>query len=365
MDWEYFFEQHVEPGIERVAMGFAIVYKGHVYITRRRRGDYLEECFEFPTGLAKMGQEGVFEACRRILKEEYRLDLVSIDYYLNAFTFTSPNKNKTRQFNFAVTVKNPKSLRFGRNDHGLWMKKEEMGHWPIMTVLRTALINLWAGEGYDPLIADYLIETAKKENVWRHKVRLIPLQERMMLLLKRSRRQKVFPLLYEFPGKEIPSGIDIDTILVEAMQEQTGFPPEAIVGYVGHYDYVSGQDFEKVREFYYLVVAPKGQNVRLSTHAYAFWTEDFDVKKVEVTPSVHEGIAALSRRFILGPTPKVKMPPPAYCDPNESAKSRKQRKGMDAWTEMQNKGVFDLAALEGQVLVKRGLPEEIRKQLSY
>lgn len=358
MRWNYFLEEHVGPGIEAVALGFVINYRGYSFITRRRQGDYLQECFEIPVGLLSLGNEGIEEAAKRILKKDYGLDLVSIDYFLSAFTFVSPKKKRTRQFNFVVSVASPERVKIDRNDHGLWMCKEEMNYWPIMTVIRDAMVNYWVGEGYSPLHADFLIESAKAEDVWRHKVRLIPIQERMVLLLKRSRRQKTLPLYYEFPGKEVPSGVDMDTIIVEAMQEQTGFPPEAIVGYVGHYDYVSSENFEKVREFIYFVAAQKDQKVKLSTHAYAFWTKDFSLKKVEVTPCVHSAMALLNKRFILGKTPKQKMPAPKYCDPNKTPRSLKQRKKMDAWAAMCDTGKVDLEALDGQVLVQRAFRGE-------
>lgn len=358
MLWDYFLENHVGPGIEAVALGFVINDDGYSFITRRRQGDYLQEAFEIPVGLVRLGKENLLQAATRILKSEYGLDLVSIDYFLTAFTFISPKKKKTRQFNFVVRVADSHRVQIARNDHGLWMCKEEMGYWPLMKVIQEALMTFWIGEGYSALLADFLVESAKKEDIWRHKVRLIPIQEKMVLLLKRSRRQKILPLYYEFPGKEIPSGVDVDTVIVEAMQEQTGYPPEAVVGYAGYYDYISDENFDKVREFIYFVAAQKGQKVKLATHAYAFWTEDFSLKKVEVTPCVHAGMAALGTRFILGQTPQKKTPPPRYCDVNKTPKSMKQRKQMDAWTKMCETGKVDLKALDGQVLVNRAFAKK-------
>lgn len=362
MYWDHFILEHVEPSIECVCLGFVINYHGHVFITRRRQGDYLQECFEIPVGLMKRTGESLYDAAKRILAKDYKVDLISIDYFLNAFTYTSPNKKRTRQFNFSVTVKDISSLRIDRNDHGLWMRKEELTYWPIMTVYRTALLNFWKGEGYDPMVSWHLIEQAKHDNIWRHKVRLICLRENMVLLLKRSRRQATLPLLYEFPGAEIPSGMDIDSVIVECMQEQTGFPPEAIVGYVGFWDYMSYQTHDRVREFYYFVLPQKEQRVRISTHAYAFWTEDLSFKKVEVTPSVSEGIELLHKRFILGPSPEIDLPVPVYCDPNKSSGALKLREKMDAVHNLQE-GKIDPQALKGQVICKKGLSKEILSQL--
>lgn len=360
MDWNLLINVLKDQNVDRLGVCFVIDYYGMSFITRRRRQDLLETCYELPEGILR-DDEDASAGCCRILKEFYNLELVEITRYLGEFKYLSGDKHKTQMFCFVVKVKDVFKIQIERNDHGTWLQLSEITNWPIITHFRDFLLAFWLGEGFDPNFSRFLIEQAKREDIWRFKVRVVATRKNEVLLLKRARRQKTLPLYYEFPGKEITHKQDVDSAIVASMSEQTGYPPKDIVTFLGWFDYQSESTGAKVREFLYRVSAQEAP-VKLSEHAYSAWVTEVSPSKILLTPCAKYGLKILASRFWLDRPEEIEIPPTVYAKPEEI--SDMQRRYLDAMDLLETTGeIVDFEALKGRNLVKAAFDPETQKKL--
>lgn len=360
VDWDLLVRAHTEASIQQVTLGYVINHHGTVFIARRHKFDYLDGCYELPQGVLHKG-ENLFNASRRILKKHFSVNLTSIDTFLHTFTYVSPKGDRCRAFIFAVRVEDPSKITLDRNDHGTWMQMGEYTYWPIITDFGQAMFNFWTGEGYHQILADTLIEQAKREGYWRYKMRVILKRENEFLLLKRARRNRTFPLYYELPGKEFTYVHDMDSVVVASITEQTGWPPTRIIGFLGTYDYQSQVSKIPVREFIFAACA-QNERIKLSEHAYSVFVKDLSNKSLTTTPVVECGCKMFQDRFFLNRPEVIEMPPPVYFDPFEE-KDLTLLSHLDAVDAMERQGKLELAALRGHPLRKRMIPKDLHKSL--
>jgi ADP-ribose pyrophosphatase YjhB (NUDIX family) len=361
LDWDLLVSYLRDHNMERYGLCFVIDYYGLAFITRRRKRDYLAGCYELPQGIIQ-DNESVKKASQRILKDAYEVDLEKIDRYLGVFDYISGHGCRTQMFCFAVTVKDVFKIKVKRNDHGTWLQAPELACWPIITHFRDFLVNFWIGEGFDPNLSRFLIEQAKREDIWRFKVRAIATKKSEILLLKRARRHRVLPLYYEFPGKEITHNQDIDSALVACMTEQTGYAPKDIITFIGYYDYKSEATRGLVRELLYHVVA-QDKPVKLSEHAYSAWVNEVRPSKLLLTPCAEEGLKMIAKRMRVDSPLEIEMPPTVYANPEQSVDEMENRY-LDAMALLEQKGeIVDFEALKGKPLVKAAFSPDVQKKL--
>lgn len=359
LDFDLLIQLYKEAIVEQVTLCFILNYKGQVFIARRHKLDYLDGCYELPQGVMQDG-ESVLGASHRILKKFFNLELLSIEQFIRSFPYISAQGKKCRAFVFHVQVKDPLCLTLSRNDHGVWMTLPEMGYWPIMTQFSEAIFSFWTGEGYDKVVANTLIERAKKDSIWRFKVRVLPCREGEFILLKRARRRKQYPLYYEFPGKEFKEDQELDSVIVECVSEQTGHIPERIVRYLGYFDYVSPSR-QEVREFIFAVIA-QDKPITLSEHAYAIWAADLSHSSISATPSTQAACALYKRKFMSEIPQELEELPVVYHDPFSEQDGRlfDHLKALDA---LERQGAVDLHALREVPLRKKTIPPELHRAL--
>lgn len=362
IDWDLLIKMNTEPSIHKVAVAFVVHHYLYAFIARRHVQDYLKGCYELPEGILE-DNETVNGAAHRILLKHYGVELLNIKHFLNSFAYTSANRERTRMFVFCATVKDPFKMKLDRNDHGVWLGPSEMRNWPIITYFQESLLHFWTGESYNPMLAATLVEQAKVEGYWRQKVRAVLFnKEGEILFLKRARRNKVMPLLYELPGKEIEFSSQIDSALIASVTEQTGWAPRGIRRYLGHYDYYSEATKSLVREYLYALHA-QDKPVKLSEHAYYVWESKLNSEELSLTPSAKMGYELFLERFFLKKPSLLKVPPTIYFDPTNTLEEQANKQYLDAMDELTRFGKIDMEALRGKPLIKKAIPSEYHKDL--
>jgi ADP-ribose pyrophosphatase YjhB (NUDIX family) len=361
LDWDFLINYLKDEAAAKVGLCFVVDYHSFVFIARRHKTDYLRGLYELPQGILNP-QEGVVEGTTRILRDEYNVILKDITRYLGFFDYVSPNGNKTRMFSFVVTVKDVFQIKIKRNDHGTWLQPSEIKNWLIIDHFLRFLLSFWYGEGFDPNLSRAVIEQAKRENIWRFKVRVLLFRKGQILVLKRARRQKIMPLYYELPGKEIRHNQDIDSAIVSSVTDQTGWPPENIVSLIGFFDYKSEITNQVVREFIYSASA-QDKPVKLSEHAYSAWVVDEKDQNLSFTPSTRYAFNCFDERAFVNIPDSLKIPPSVYCSMFEASLTPEYARYLDAMYELEAFGKVDVEALRGKTLIKNSFSPEMQKKL--
>lgn len=100
--------------------------------------------FELPGGVVETG-ETLDAALRRELAEETGFALIGIDRYLGCFDYRSRGGRLTRQFNFAVTVKETPVVTLSEHASFAWVDGAELAEYPVSPevgkLLRRALAS--------------------------------------------------------------------------------------------------------------------------------------------------------------------------------------------------------------------------------
>lgn len=362
IDWDLLVRSYTQTIIQQVTLAFVINHHTFSFIARRHVEDFLPGCYELPQGIL-LKTETVEEGSTRILKNHFNVDLTCIERFLSTFTYTSAVGKQCRCFIFAVTIKDPFTLKLDRNDHGVWMNIQDLQKWPIITHFSQALLLFWIGESYHPWLAHTLIEQAKRENVWRYKVRILLHQAEEFLLLKRARRMRTMPLMYELPGKEIKQAEEIDSVIIQATYEQTGSYPERITKFLGAYDYISSSSRTPVREFIY-AVKPQEKPIILSEHAYYVWVKDCSNASISVTPCVEYAYEQYKKAFFVNPPEKIEVPPPIYFQRPLNSEEQSIQQFLESLHELEKYGrISNPQHLQKFLLRKNSLPQNIRDML--
>lgn len=131
-------------GIERIVVAAVIRDGDKALLLERSRDDYLGGLFELPSGVVETG-ETLDAALRREVAEETGFALIGIDCYLGCFDYRSRGGRWTRQFNFAVTVKETPVVTLSEHASFAWVGLDGLAEYPVSPevgeVLRRALAS--------------------------------------------------------------------------------------------------------------------------------------------------------------------------------------------------------------------------------
>ncbi len=128
-------------GIYRFVVGAVIFHPldKTVLIISRQPNDFLGGIEELPSGKVD-GEETLFEALIREVKEEAGLDITVIDF-LDYFDYSSKSGKRTRQFNFiAKTQSTDVRLNPEEHDNFRWIDKEDLDASKITDPVKKAIL---------------------------------------------------------------------------------------------------------------------------------------------------------------------------------------------------------------------------------
>jgi 8-oxo-dGTP diphosphatase len=106
-------------GVQQFVVGSIVHDEDKVLLLRRPSDDFMGGIFELPSGKVEAG-ETLDDALIREVNEETGLAVTDIREYVGSFDYTSGSGKKARQFNFAVTVAQPKPVELQEHDAYLW-----------------------------------------------------------------------------------------------------------------------------------------------------------------------------------------------------------------------------------------------------
>src|SRR3990167_10838854 len=131
---ESFYENLVkgsqENGINRYVVGAVIQRESSVLLLERPKDDFMGGIYELPSGRVEDG-ESLDIALYREVEEETGLKIREIKRYLGHFDYESKSGEKTRQFNFAVTVGESLEIKLQEHDKYAWTNKDQLQQYPI------------------------------------------------------------------------------------------------------------------------------------------------------------------------------------------------------------------------------------------
>lgn len=123
--YEFLEKEAKNSGIERIVVGAIITNeKGEIFLAKRKSDDFMGGIYEIPGGKAEKG-ENIYEALIREVKEETNLDVKKVKSYINYFDYLSGSKNKSRQFNFNVQVKES-TISLAEHETYKWIKLNDI-----------------------------------------------------------------------------------------------------------------------------------------------------------------------------------------------------------------------------------------------
>ncbi len=116
----------VTMGIDKFAVGAAVIHNKKVLLLRRRADDFMGGLYELPGGSLESGEDPV-TALLRELEEETGLSVLSILNVISDFDYTSETGRKTRQITYVVTVEDTTVLKLSdEHDSHLWVDETEL-----------------------------------------------------------------------------------------------------------------------------------------------------------------------------------------------------------------------------------------------
>ena len=135
-----------KQGINRHVVGAVIVRDSTILLLRRSKDDFMGGIFELPSGEVK-GGEALDSALQREVEEETGLKIKEVKRYLGHFDYRSEGGIKTRQFNFAVTVREPLEIRLHEHDNYAWLNKNQLIRYPVTERVKYVLNLFWEISG--------------------------------------------------------------------------------------------------------------------------------------------------------------------------------------------------------------------------
>ncbi|HLU98088.1 MAG TPA: NUDIX domain-containing protein [Thermobifida alba] len=106
-------------GVQQLVVGAVVQHDGRVLLLQRPEDDFMPGIFELPSGKVEAGEQ-LDATLAREVREETGLDLVAVRQYLGSFDYTSGSGKKSRQFNFAVDVREPGPVVLQEHDAYTW-----------------------------------------------------------------------------------------------------------------------------------------------------------------------------------------------------------------------------------------------------
>lgn len=126
-------EKAKEEGIVKTVVGGIVMdSKNNILVLTRKADDFMGGIDELPSGSVE-GDENLYEALVREVKEETNLDVENVISYINSFDYLSSSGEKTRQFNFVVKVKEAKNIKLTEHDKYKWESIAEARNNPKIT----------------------------------------------------------------------------------------------------------------------------------------------------------------------------------------------------------------------------------------
>ncbi|GAB3742844.1 NUDIX domain-containing protein [Microlunatus parietis] len=111
-------------GVHQLVVGAVVHHHGRVLLLRRPDDDFMGGIFELPSGKVEVG-EGLGEALVREVTEETGLVVATISDYLGRFDYESGSGKVSRQFNFAVEIREPEPIKLAEHDAYIWATLNE------------------------------------------------------------------------------------------------------------------------------------------------------------------------------------------------------------------------------------------------
>lgn len=115
-------------------------------------------------------------------------------------------------------------------------------------------------------------------------VRALIVNRSTVLLLKRK-NDDFMPGIYELPSGKVESNETLEQALVREVQEETALFVKSIDGYLGHFDYTSGNG-KKTRQFNFAVTVEPPLNICLTEHETFEWCPMNSLDQYPISPSV-------------------------------------------------------------------------------
>ena len=121
-----------DDGIIKNVVGAVIVNDDKVLVLTRKQDDFMGGIDELPSGNLEPN-ESIYDALIREVKEETNLDLESVLSFINTFDYLSSSGKKTRQYNFAIKVKNIDNILLTEHDSYKWEQLSSIKNNPNIT----------------------------------------------------------------------------------------------------------------------------------------------------------------------------------------------------------------------------------------
>ncbi len=129
---------------------------------------------------------------------------------------------------------------------------------------------------------DKLVNEAKKEGVRRFSTGVIVMNEKKILLIKRT-PDDFMGGIFEVPGGGIDEGETVDASLIRELKEETGLIVKKIIRFVDYFEYESSGG-ERTRQFNVVVDVENVEKVTLSQeHTEFVWVKKEDINKFNIT----------------------------------------------------------------------------------
>jgi len=135
-------EEAKNAEINRYVVGGIIYNDSSVLLLKRPKDDFMGGIYELPSGKVET-EESLEEALQREVHEETGLIVKTIDRYLGCFDYLSKKKEKTRQFNFAVTVKTSLNIILSEHEDYIWAKESQLKQYPVTDSVKEVLGRFW------------------------------------------------------------------------------------------------------------------------------------------------------------------------------------------------------------------------------
>ena len=131
-----------EAGINRYVVGAIIERDSRVLLLERPKDDFMGGIYEFPSGRVEDGESLDVALCREV-EEETGMLFKKIVKYLGHFDYESKSGKKTRQFNFAVVVKEFLDVKLSEHKKYAWVNKNQLPQYHITNSLKEVLSLFW------------------------------------------------------------------------------------------------------------------------------------------------------------------------------------------------------------------------------
>lgn len=140
--YHYLIIEAQRSNIHRYVVGAIVERENSVLLLKRPKEDFMGGIYELPSGKVESG-ESPDQALSREVEEETGLTIGSIISYLGHFDYEPQSGQKTRQFNFLVSVNCGGEVVLQEHETYAWAKKEEVHDFPVTESVKKILGYHW------------------------------------------------------------------------------------------------------------------------------------------------------------------------------------------------------------------------------